>query len=423
MQTQISEQLLNTPQGQEANDILRTCVHCGFCTATCPTYQLLGDELDGPRGRIYLIKQILEGNEVTEKTQTHLDRCLTCRSCETTCPSGVKYGRLVDIGRELVDKKVIRDPISRIKRYALRKIIPYPQRFSAILNIAQLARALLPGSIKAHVPAKVVLSEKTPEPVTDVSRMGRRDSNNNDSARKMLLLEGCVQSVATPETNIAAKNILRKLGVDLFSVPSAGCCGAVSHHLSAPEEGLDFVRRNIDAWWPYIDSKQAPEAIVITASGCGVQVKEYGHLLRLDPEYAQKAQRISELAKDFSEVIANEKIPDRKIQQTDKLISFHSPCTLQHGQKLDGVTESILRTIGYRLAGVKEAHLCCGSAGTYSILQSKLSQDLLRNKLENLQRSSPELIATANIGCQMHLQSHSRVPVRHWIELLDDAMV
>jgi len=419
MQTQIIEQFLNTPQGKEANDILRTCVHCGFCTATCPTYQLMGDELDGPRGRIYLIKQILEGNKVSEKTQTHLDRCLTCRSCETTCPSGVQYGRLIDIGRELVEKKVVRDPVSRLKRYALRKIIPYPQRYSALLAIAYLIKPVLPASLKQKIPDKSDVQKP------GVQKSGTQQTLLNDKpVRKMLLLEGCVQSVSTPATNISAKNIFQKLGIDLFSVPSAGCCGAVSHHLSAQEEGLDFMRNNIDAWWPYLERKEGEEkiieAIVISASGCSAQVKEYGHLLRHDKNYARKAQYVSERAKDISEILRDEIHWDNKINCSGKKIAFHSPCTLQHGQKLDGVVETILQYAGFELTQVNDAHLCCGSAGTYSIMQPELSQKLLHNKLDALQKHSPEMIVTANIGCQMHLQSSSSLPVKHWIELLDE---
>lgn len=414
MQTQISEQFLNTPQGQEANDILRSCVHCGFCTATCPTYQLLGDELDGPRGRIYLIKQILEGQSVSEKTQSHLDRCLTCRSCETTCPSGVQYGRLIDIGRELVEKKVVRDPLSRLKRYVLRKTLPYPKRVSALLAVAQTVSPILPQQIKTQIPAKIVTSH--------FDKKSQVTSPSNQKEKKMLLLEGCVQSVATPKTNISAKSVLQKLNIELFSVPGAGCCGAVSHHLSAQEEAYDFIRNNIDAWWPYIECEQPIEAIVITASGCGVQIKDYGHLLRHDKTYATKAKRISELAKDISEIIEQITIPESKVSQRKQKISFHSPCTLQHGQKLDGVVENILKNIGLELLPVKDAHLCCGSAGTYSLLQSEISQELLTNKLVNLQKTSPELIVTANVGCQMHMQSHADTPVKHWIELLDEVI-
>ncbi len=429
MQTQISEEFKNTPQGKEANDILRSCVHCGFCTATCPTYQLLGDELDGPRGRIYLIKQILEGNAVSEKTQTHLDRCLTCRSCETTCPSGVQYGRLIDIGRELVEKKVIRDPLSRFKRYALRKIIPYPERFSALLAVAQIAKPFLPGHLKAKIPVRAPLQKHTIvlENQSSQHSVQQEKVQAEKGLRRMLLLEGCVQSVSTPGTNSSARNLLQKLGIQLFSIPAAGCCGAVSHHLSAQEEGLDFMRNNIDAWWPFVgeqavEEKRA-EAIVITASGCGAQVKEYGYLLKHDKAYADKAQRVSELAKDISEILQDEIAADTKINNKGKKIAFHSPCTLQHGQKLDGVVEGILHRSGFELTPVNDAHLCCGSAGTYSIMQPELSQQLLHNKLDSLQKCSPEIIVTANIGCQMHLQSKAKVPVQHWIELLDDVVL
>jgi glycolate oxidase iron-sulfur subunit len=419
MQTNITEQLLNTPQGKEANDILRSCVHCGFCTATCPTYQLLGDELDGPRGRIYLIKQMLEGHTVSRKTQLHLDRCLTCRSCETTCPSGVQYGRLIDIGRELVEKKVVRDPLSRFKRFALRNIIPFPKRFAALLAVASIARPVLPSHLKNHLPKK------------SQQAVHQMFTKINKSKRKMLLLEGCVQSVTTPQTNAAARHLLQKLGIKLLSAPSAGCCGAVSHHLSASNEGLNFIRNNIDAWWPYIETQNNEmemeiEAIVITASGCGVQVKEYGHLLKTDNNYADKARRISELAKDISEIITNETIPVAKVNKSQiqkrKKISFHSPCTLQHGQNLSGVVETILQEVGFELGTVKNAHLCCGSAGTYSIMQPELSNKLLHNKLTSLQKESPDMIVTANIGCQMHLQSSANVPVQHWIELLDSVI-
>ncbi|MEN8179015.1 MAG: glycolate oxidase subunit GlcF [Pseudomonadota bacterium] len=404
MQTRISEQFLQTPQGVEANHILRSCVHCGFCTATCPTYQLLGDELDGPRGRIYLIKQLLEGNKVSAKTQTHLDRCLTCRACETTCPSGVQYGRLVDIGRELVEQRVQRSLLDSLKRWALRKLFPYPSRVAPLLRIGHLLRPMLPASIGNKVPVPQVVKPRS----------------TVDQPRKMLLLEGCVQSVATPETNGAASRVLEKLGIQLVSGKGAGCCGAVSHHLSAQQEGLVFMRRNIDAWWPHIEA--GAEAILITASGCGTVVKEYGHLLKDDPQYAQKAVRVAELAKDISEVLRDEPLPSERIKPKQKQIAFHSSCTLQHGQQLDGVVEGILRKAGFKLTPVADAHLCCGSAGTYSILQSELSQQLLSNKLQALETGKPEVIVTANVGCQLHLASQAGRPVKHWIELLDEAL-
>ncbi|MBI3188526.1 MAG: glycolate oxidase subunit GlcF [Gammaproteobacteria bacterium] len=403
MQTNISKQYQGSTEAEEANAILRSCVHCGFCTATCPTYQLLGDELDGPRGRIYLIKQMLEGGGVTRKTQTHLDRCLTCRSCETTCPSGVKYGRLVDIGRYLVDKTISRSWLEQTKRFLLRKIIPYPQRFSALLNLGLKFKSILPDKLQRKFPA---------------IQTGRRWPQIRH-ARRMLILEGCAQSIVTASTNSAAVHVLDKLGISVTAVKQAGCCGAVSHHLSAHEEALAFMRRNIDAWWSYI-SKDDVEAIVTTASGCGAMIKDYGELLKHDVVYAEMAQRVSSLAKDISEVLAQENLSTLKIRKDNKKVAFHSPCTLQHGMKLNGVVEKILAQSGVTLMPVNDAHLCCGSAGTYSILQPGLSQQLLENKLQALQANKPDVIATANIGCQMHLASRAGVPVVHWVELLDE---
>lgn len=404
MQTNISQQFIDTPEGREANMILRSCVHCGFCTATCPTYQLLGDELDGPRGRIYLIKQMLEGNQATSRTQTHLDRCLTCRACETTCPSGVRYGRLLDIGREIIDKQVVRKPIFRFKRHMLRTLLPYSQRMAMLLNFAAMIKPLLPAHLKKKLPPRV-------KPLKPLS------TSSYSATRRMLVLEGCVQSVATPQTNLAARSLLSKLRITLITAPEAGCCGAVSHHLSASAEGLRFMRTNIDAWWPYIE--EGIEAIVLTASGCGVMVKEYAALLAHDERYAEKAARVSELAKDISEIIHVEPFTQKNFHAAGQKVAFHSPCTLQHGQKLKGVVESILTRAGFELTPVDNPHLCCGSAGTYSILQPELSQQLLDNKLGALQKHSPILIVTANIGCQLHLQSKANVPVQHWVELLE----
>ena len=411
MLTHTSEDYLKLPQGKEADTILRTCVHCGFCNATCPTYQLLGDELDGPRGRIYLIKQLLEGHDVSSKTQLHLDRCLSCRSCETTCPSGVQYGRLVDIGRELVDDKVSRPLVERIKRLVLRKLIPYPKRFALLLKVSQLLKPLLPASLRQQIP-----EVKKTKPLPKMQ----------PKPRLMLVLQGCVQSVVTPNTNNASTSILHKLGIDLITASEAGCCGAVSQHLSAQQEALNFMRRNVDAWWPYVE--QGIEAIVITASGCGVVIKEYGYLLKHDIHYADKAKKISQLTKDISEILIDEIMTKKNLtvehfKPSTRHIAFHSPCTLQHGQKLDGVVESVLKYCGFELSHVTDAHLCCGSAGTYSILQADLSQQLLHNKLNALQKHRPELIVTANIGCQLHLQSQAAVPVRHWIELVDESFV
>lgn len=407
MQTRTTDFYLNTIPGKEADSILRACVHCGFCTATCPTYQILGDELDGPRGRIYLIKQMLEGNQITSKTQTHLDRCLSCLACETTCPSGVQYGRLVDIARELTEKKVSRPILIRLKRFILRKLLPYPQYLKPMFKAGSGLKPLLPARLKKQIPP---LPKIKPLPL-----------NLPSNPRQMLALQGCVQSVATPNTQRATTSMLQKLGIELITAPKAGCCGAVSQHLSAPQEALSFMRNNIDAWWPYI--QQNIETVVITASGCGAMIKEYGYLLRHDKQYAEKAKKVSELAKDISEVLTTEHIAKKRIKITVKHIAFQSPCSLQHGQKLDGVVESLLEGYGFELCHINDAHLCCGSAGTYSILQPELSRQLLDNKLAALQQHQPELIVTANIGCQLHMQTHAKVPVKHWIELLDESFV
>jgi glycolate oxidase iron-sulfur subunit len=401
MQTQILPELLETAEGREADAILRACVHCGFCTATCPTYQLLGDELDGPRGRIYQIKQVLEGHAPTRITQGHLDRCLTCRSCETTCPSGVRYGRLADIGRHLVEERVPRPFKERLLRSALVALVPYPRRFGALTGLGRLVRPLLPKALAAKVPS--------PRPAGAwPSPRGRP---------RVLVLAGCVQSVATPLTNAAAARVLDHLGIDLISAPGAGCCGAVAYHLNAQSEGLDAMRRNIDAWWPEIES--GCEAILVTASGCGVMVKDYGELLREDPAYAEKAARVSALARDPAELLAAMDLSPLGQPGDGRRIAFHPPCTLQHGQKVIGVTESILTRLGFDLTPVPDTHLCCGSAGTYSITQPVLSKQLRANKVAALESGSPELIATANIGCQLHLEGGTALPVVHWLELLD----
>jgi glycolate oxidase iron-sulfur subunit len=400
MQTNIHPDLIALPNVSEAEDILRACVHCGFCTATCPTYQHFGDERDGPRGRIYLIKQLLETNEVTEKTQTHLDRCLTCRSCETTCPSGVKYGRLVDIGRGIVEEKISRSPCDRFIRWSLRKILPYPKRFGFLLFWGQLCRPLLTGKLKAKIPPK-----KTASPWPASSHK-----------RKMIALAGCAQSVTTPNTNAASARVLDKMGITLVESPKAGCCGAVDYHLAAHDDGLHAMRKNIDAWWPAIEA--GAEAIVMTASGCGVMVKEYGELLADDPNYAKKAQRVTELTQDISEILGKEDLGQLNIKK-QKPTAYHCPCTLQHGQQLTGGVESLLEKAGVPLTKTTDKHLCCGSAGTYSILQPDTSQQLLDNKLTALTIDQPEQIVTANVGCQMHLETKAGVPVKHWIELLD----
>ncbi|HXF66509.1 MAG TPA: glycolate oxidase subunit GlcF [Burkholderiales bacterium] len=409
MQTNLADFIRDTPEGREADAILRKCVHCGFCNATCPTYQLLGDELDGPRGRIYLVKQVLEGAQPTRKTQLHLDRCLTCRACETTCPSGVRYGRLVDLGRLLVEARVGRAPVESAWRRALNAVIPRPAFFNPLLFMGRLARPLLPSRLSRKLPA----------------RTAARPWPRAAHARRMLVLEGCVQPALSPATNAAAAHVLDRLGISLVRARDSGCCGALTFHLNFQEQALDRMRRNIDAWWPEIEA--GVEAIVITASGCGLTVKEYGYHLRHDPAYAQKAERVSALARDIGEVVAAEKnrlfpLLSPRPETRNPKVAFHAPCTLQHGMKLKGCVESLLSDLGYSLTQVPQAHLCCGSAGTYSILQPKLSQQLLENKIAALTSGGPQEILTANIGCQLHLQSATELPVRHWIEALADSL-
>lgn len=404
MQTNLSEQAKTLARAEEAESILRSCVHCGFCNATCPTYQVLGNELDGPRGRIYLIKQLLEGQDVTEKTQLHLDRCLTCRNCETTCPSGVTYHALLDIGRAELERRVPRPAAERLLREGLRQVIPRPAVFEALLKTGRLARPFLPQALKQKIPPQAVPA-------------GSRPSVRH--ARRMLMLEGCVQPSLSPNTNAAAARVLDRLGISIVSAPRAGCCGATDYHLNAQEAGLMRARRNIDAWWPAIEA--GAEAIVQTASGCGAFVKEYGHLLSRDPEYAAKAARVSEMTLDLVEVLGAESLESLNMGER-KRIAFHCPCTLQHAQKLGGAVEAVLRRLGYDLTDVPDAHLCCGSAGTYSITQPELSATLRDRKLDALESGNPDLIVTANIGCQTHLGGANRTGVRHWIELVEDAL-
>ena len=410
MQTQLADFIKNTPDGQEADRILRSCTHCGFCLAVCPTYQLLGDELDSPRGRIYLIKQMLEGAPVTQKTLLHLDRCLTCRACETTCPSGVQYGKLIDIGRGIAEKKIGRSVFAHIQRKVLRTLLSKARLFASLFKLGQRVRPLLPASLRAHLPVPVEAGA-WPAP---------------RHARKMLVLAGCVQPTLAPQINVATARVLDQLGISLIVAPQAGCCGALAYHLNAHEEALAAMRRNIDAWLPYLD--QGVEAIVMTASGCGVTVREYGHYLRHDPAYAEKASRISDTTRDVSEIVLAEQdallklLAHTKPELRNPKLAVHTPCTLQHGQQINGVLEAILSAAGFEVLDAPDRHLCCGAAGTYSILQPELSQQLLKNKIAALETHQPERIVTANIGCLLHLQSGAQRPVSHWIEVIDTAL-
>ena len=403
MQTTLADFIKGTPAGEEADTVLRKCVHCGFCTATCPTYQLLGDELDGPRGRIYLIKRVLEGAPATEKTRTHLDRCLTCRACETTCPSGVQYARLLDIGREVVERQAPRTLPERIRRAAIRRGIAAPRTFGVLLEAGQALGPMLPKSLRDAIPARQAQTSWAPL----------------KHARRMLVLDGCVQPSIAPNINAAASRVLDAVGISLMRVPDAGCCGAVDFHMNAHDDARRRMRRLIDAWWPHVDS--GVEAIISTASGCGVMLQDYGHVLAGDPAYRARAERIAALNLDLSSVLYAERDALLALPRhgpRGPTIAFHAPCTLQHGLRLAPQVELLLRELGFALTAVPEAHLCCGSAGTYSILQPQLSGQLRARKQAALRSGDPELVATANIGCLVHLQRGLDMPVRHWIELV-----
>ena len=404
MQTTLSEQSRQLPRAAEAEKILRSCVHCGFCNATCPTYQLLGDELDGPRGRIYLIKQVLEGAPPTAQTQLHLDRCLSCRNCETTCPSGVDYHNLLDIGRAVVDQAVPRPAAQRLLREGLRALAPNPRLFKGLLRVGATFRPLLPRMFESKLPQPMLTSGLRPAP---------------RHARRVMLLEGCVQPGLSPNTNDATARVLDRLGISVIPVAEAGCCGALDYHLDAQAKGLDRARQNIDAWWPHLQN--GAEAIVQTASGCGAFIKDYGHLLEADPVYADKARRISEMTLDLVQVLAQEPL-EQICAASEQRIAVHCPCTLQHALKLGGAVEAVLTRLGFNLTAVPDGHLCCGSAGTYSLTQPTLARQLRDNRLNALESGRPQLIVTSNIGCQSHLASAGRTPVMHWIERVDQSL-
>ncbi len=406
MKTLLSPRYQLAEWNTEVNQILRSCVHCGFCTAVCPTYQLLGNELDSPRGRIYLIHSLLQGNPASRETQRHLDLCLTCRSCETACPSGVRYAQLVDIGRNLLEHSVQRPWQERWQRWGLRQVLPYPKRFHALFTLGTWMRAYLPTALQQEIP--LVEKVEVYQPTTH--------------ARKMLVFSGCVQPSLAPQTNIDAAKVLDSLGITLLSLENTGCCGAVDAHLGKPAESLSHIKKLIDAWWQVVTQEKI-EAIVMTASGCASYVKGYDELLRHDPEYAEKAQQIVQLTKDLTEVLAQEDLSRFSCSGNQlRRIAVHQPCTLQHGQKLAGLLEKLLIQINFNVLPVTDGHLCCGSAGTYSILNQSISQQLLINKLQTLEADQPELIVTANIGCQMHLKTRSSVPVKHWISLFAELL-
>ena len=405
METHLADWIKGSQDGDDAESILRACVHCGFCNATCPTYQILGDELDGPRGRIYQIKQVLEGVTPTHSTQLHLDRCLTCLNCETTCPSGVRYGRLVDIGRMEVEKRVPRGPLQSLKRRVLRFALTRHWIFDPAVKIGRALRPVLPSSLRNKLP---------PE-------RKARIAPHTSHVRKVIILKGCVQPALMPAIDAATMRVLDALGIESIVANESGCCGAIDYHMNAHDVACEKMRRNIDAWWPLIET--GAEAIVVNASGCGAMLKDYAHALRDDPVYSEKASRIVAMARDLSEFLAPSiKALEKILMPIKTRVAFHPPCTLQHTQKIRGVVEGILVSLGAELVPVADSHLCCGSAGTYSILQPKLSQELRARKLDNLQQNAPDVILSANIGCLSHLETGASVPVRHWIEWVDDRL-
>jgi len=453
METNIAKQYRDSPDVQAAENILRKCVHCGFCLATCPTYNLLGDELDSPRGRIYQIKQVLEGVEADRSTQLHLDRCLTCRNCETTCPSGVEYGHLLDVGRQVVEGQVERPLGQRMLRFMIKQVLPYPSRIGPLMRIGQFVRPVLPKRFAASIPVR-----------QQIASTNTQDEKNN-KPRSMILLDGCVQPSMAPATNAAAIRVLGRLGIHVTQGESV-CCGAIHQHLNDADPALDMARRNIDLWWPHVEN--GAEAILITASGCGSMVKDYGHLLSDDDQYCDKAAKIAAISRDIGEVLLSlgakdiltnalagtleispvesavalrqgelrtalgpghgPDVPEQTTNSSNAVdnegfsVAFHPPCSLQHGQKLQGRIEALLEGLGFKLLPFDDSQECCGSAGTYSIFQPKISSTLKAKKIANIHSVSPSVIATANIGCQLHLQSVTQTPVMHWIELLDAAL-
>jgi glycolate oxidase iron-sulfur subunit len=402
MRTELPEPLRATPVGRRADEILRSCVHCGFCNATCPTYLLLGDELDGPRGRIYLIKDMLETGAADAVTRTHLDRCLTCRSCETTCPSGVQYGELLEIGRDLLETRVARPPVQRGMRAWLRRVVPNARSFRRWLRLGRAFRWFVPASLKAQLP-----------PLGRVVRAGPPPPARQ-AMQRVLLLEGCVQQVTTPEVNAALRGLLERQGVDVITAREETCCGSLALHLGRGDEARATMIRNLEALAPHLDGL---DAIVSTASGCGVTVKDYRRLLADHPRHAETAARVAELTVDVAEYLSGLDVEWSRDPAFER-VAWHAPCTLQHGQRIRGTVEALLARAGYELVPVRDPHLCCGSAGTYSILEPELSTQLRDQKLAALREHGPEVVATANVGCQLHLASAARLPVLHWLQLL-----
>lgn len=400
MHVELHPRFADTAAGREARELTSACVHCGFCLTSCPTYVDSRDERDSPRGRIYLVKHFLETGEGSAQTRLHLDRCLTCRNCETACPSGMRYGELLDIGRGLVEEETPRPARTRALRALMRAVLARPRLFGFILTMGRILRPGLPRAWQAILP-----SRQSPAAAPDTSH-----------SRRMLVLEGCVQRAATPGTNAAARRVFDRLGISLIDAPGAGCCGALDHHLAGQDQALDRIRRNIDAWWPYIE--EGAEAIVSSASGCGALLIDYGRLLADDPAYAHKAMRVSEMTRDVGQILLAENLDQLGKNTSGASVAIHTPCTLEHALGQADLVHRVLRHTGFKIVDTGKI-LCCGSAGTYSMLQRETSERLRETALGTLAKDQPDIIATANVGCRLHMQAGTDIPVVHWIELLD----
>lgn len=412
MRLKLAPQFSDSTEALDAQRIIGQCVHCGFCTAVCPTYRLSGEELEGPRGRIYLMSSVLAGEPVSAVTRDHLDSCLGCRACESSCPSGVEYGRLLEIGQQAVEMRVPSPPWKRpLLKIALRTLMR-PRSFAVTLWLGRVLRPLLPNFLKRHVPAKAN-GHSAPASIAASGSVPRR----------MILLEGCVQPALMPNVNAATRRVLARFGIEAITVSSAGCCGALPLHGGEHELALDAIRRNVDAWWGLVE--QGAEALVMTASGCGVTVRDYGRLLAHDPGYAERAARISALTRDVVEIVTAEMQRDPSFASAVATareaprVAFHPPCTLLHGQRLGGAVESVLTHFGATVQPLAETGQCCGSAGTYSLRHPDVADALRKQRLEALEQGDPEEILSANVGCIAHLAAGTGVPVRHWIEWLD----
>ena len=421
MQTTFTAEQLDDPHVEESEKILRKCVHCGFCTATCPTYVTLGNELDSPRGRIYLIKDMLENSRpADEQIVTHIDRCLSCLACMTTCPSGVNYMHLVDHARAHIQKTYTRPPADRFIRSLLAFVLPKPGRFRLALRLARLGKPFA-GLFERTTPLKPLaamlrLAPAAVPPKSPTSRPGNH-SAEGVSLGRVAILTGCAQPVLDPGINEAAISLLTRLGIDVVVPKGEGCCGALVHHMGREEQALASARRNVDAWTREID-KGGLDAIIVTTSGCGTTIKDYGFMLRLDPAYAEKARRVSELAKDVTEYLATLDLPEPP-EKSGLEVAYHSACSMQHGQKIVRQPKELLARAGFIVREPREGHLCCGSAGTYNILQPEISARLRDRKVKNIEATGAALVATGNIGCITQIASASSLPIVHTVELLD----